>query len=213
MTERICPVCSNFCFERLKKGAIPYFKCTNCQMLYCDPLPQEDKVGGGNEIPRNKEQNHLRIERLDILFKDRQKSDVHVLDFGCGTGYLVNDLQQAGYRSTGYDAYSEKFNRLPPKDTFEAITCVEVIEHCSFPFPEIEVMYRSLKRYGVVMFETSFTNVADQEGIEFEDFEYLNTEVGHCTLFSHHALDLLMVGRGFKVGRHFNRHVRIYYKA
>lgn len=213
MTERICPVCSNISFPRLKKKNIQYWQCTNCSMLYCDPLDQEGMVGGGNEIPRNELQNHLRIERLDSLFKDKNKAEINVLDFGCGTGYLIKNLQKAGYNAVGYDAYSEEFSRLPQKDFFQAITCVEVIEHTSYPFQEIEVMYRSLKRYGVVMLETSFTDVAEQENIPLEEFEYINVDVGHSTLFSHHSMDLLFVGRGFKVGRHFNRHVRIYYKA
>jgi len=182
-------------------------------MLYCDPLDQDGLVGGGNEIPRNEQQNHLRIERLDMLFKGKNRADLNVLDFGCGHGMLVNDLSKAGYATEGYDAYNEDFSRLPGKNKFDAVTCVETLEHTSFPFPEIEVVYRSLKKYGIFYVETSFVDVAEQEGIELEDFEYINTEVGHCTIFSHHAMDLLMVGRGFKVGRHFNRHARIYYKA
>lgn len=181
-------------------------------MLYCDPLDQDNMIGGGNEIPRNEQQNHLRIERLDSIFKGRDKASISVLDFGCGHGYFINDLLWAAYNATGYDPYNPEFSRLPLKDHFDAITCVEVIEHTSYPFPEIEVMYRSLKRFGVVYFETSFIDVSEQESIPLEEFEYVNTAVGHSSIFSHHALDLLMVGRGFKVGRHWNRHTRLFHK-
>lgn len=213
MTERICPVCANICFYRLTKKVTKYFQCSNCAMVYSDPIDQENMVGGGAEVPRNEQQNHLRIERLNAIFKGKEKPLIEVLDFGCGHGMLVSDLRNEGYDAVGYDAYNPEFSKLPPNNYFDAITCIEVIEHCSYPFAEIEVMHRSLKKYGVVIFETSFTDVASQENISLEDFTYLEPSVGHSTLFSHHSLDLLMVGRGFKVGRHFNRHVRIYYKA
>lgn len=213
MSERICPVCANVCYERLKKENTPYYECINCKMLYSDPIDQDNMVGGGNEIPRNQLQNHLRIERLDGLFKGKDKSKINVLDFGCGTGYLVKDLNAAGYVATGFDPFNPEFSRLPPKDSFEATTCVECLEHWAYPYAEIEVIHRSLKKHGIVYFESSFVDVAAQENIELEDFEYIEPKVGHSSIFSFHAIDLLMLSRGFLVGRHWNRHTKLYYKA
>lgn len=182
-------------------------------MLYCDPLSQEGLVGGGNEIPRNEQQNHLRIERLDSMFKGKDKSKINILDFGSGHNLFVDDLVKHGYNAFGYDAYNEQYSRLPPNNFFDAITCVEVIEHTSYPFPEIEVMYRSLRKNGFIYFESSYVDVAEQEQIPLEDFEYISPQAGHSSIFSFHAIDLLMVGRRFKVGRHFNRHTKLYYKS
>src|ERR1700749_3137804 len=143
MTERICPVCANICFYRLTKKSTKYFQCSNCAMVYSDPLDQDNMVGGGNEIPRNELQNHLRLERLDIIFKGKDKGQINILDFGAGTGYLVKDLKNHGYNATGFDPYNPEFSKLPSNNYFDAITCIEVIEHCSYPFAEIEVMHRS----------------------------------------------------------------------
>ena len=62
------------------------------------------------------------------------------------------------------------------------------------------------------MVETSFVDIAAQEGIELEDFFYIEPSVGHSTIFSHHGLDLLMATKGLPPLQHFNRNVRLFYK-
>jgi len=166
----------------------------------------------GNEIARNQLENAIRIGRINEMFMGLAKSDVNVLDFGCGHGYLLKDLKDAGYNCDGYDAYNEEFSILPPKEKYQIVTAVEVIEHCSFPFAELEVIRRSLADFGIVMFETSFVDIAAEENIPLEEFFYIEPSVGHATIFSHHGLDVLMCRRGFKPLQHFNRNVRLYQK-
>lgn len=213
MNYKKCPVCENATFPRLIKQDITYYQCCNCKMLFSGPLDQEGKVGGGNEEVRNVEQNHIRVERVEGLFKERKHSEINVLDFGAGHGRLVKDLKDFGYNAFGYDAYNEEFIRLPQKEYFDAVTCVETIEHTDAPYIEIDVIRRALKVGGGLMLETSFVDVAFQEGIELENFFYIDPSVGHSSIFSHHALDVLMVKKGFHIGPHWNRHVRFYIKA
>lgn len=208
---KTCPVCANHSGFRLQKGKVDYYQCSNCQTLFSEPLENADMVGGGNEEQRNVEQNHLRIERINNLFR-RNPADIHVLDFGCGNFRLGNDLIAAGYNCDGYDCYNPLYDKLPTKDKYDVCTAIEVIEHTSFPFAEIDVIKRSLKKGGVVMIESSFINVAEQEHIELEDFFYIEPSVGHSTIFSHHGLDLLLALRGFKPFTHWNRHVRGFIK-
>lgn len=213
MSDKQCPVCGNAAFPRLVKQNVTYYQCCNCKMIYSNPLDQEGKVGGGNEEPRNREQNQIRIDRVGGLFKKREHSEINVLDFGAGHGLLVKDLQIDGFNAEGYDPYNPEFSRLPKKDYFDAITCVETIEHTDAPYIEIDVIKRALKVGGGLMIETSFVDVAFQDGIDLEDFFYIDPSVGHSTIFSHHALDVLMVKKGFHIGPHWNRHVRFYIKA
>lgn len=195
------------------KGGVPYYECTSCGTLFSDPLDNSNMVGGGNEIGRNKEQNHLRIERINAMCKGQEKGNIRILDFGCGHGMLMSDLISEGYDCSGYDAYNEEFCKLPEKGVFNIVTAIEVIEHTSFPFAELDVIHRSLAPNGVVMIETSFTNIAHMEGIEYEDFFYIDPSVGHSTIFSHHGLDVLMCLKGFRPISHWNRHVRAYQKS
>lgn len=208
----ICVICNNVALERLTKGVL-YYQCTNCKTVFSGPLEQDGMVGGGAEEERNTLQNPERIRRIEKLTKGTKKEEAFILDFGAGHGRLVNDLKDAGFINTfGYDPYNPEFSRLPEKDKFDVISCVECCEHWSAPYTEIQVIRRALKPGGVIMYETSFVEVAIEENISLENFFYLNAEVGHSTLFSFHGLDLLMALNGFVPMTHYNRHVRLYRK-
>jgi SAM-dependent methyltransferase len=208
-----CPICNNEAGLRLNKGGVEYFQCANCNTLFSDPLDNDNMVGGGNEEKRNTEQNYIRIGRVEEMTLGMRKEDVHILDFGCGHGYLVQDLREAGYINTvGYDPYNEEFCKLPEKNKFHIVIAIEVIEHTSANFVEVDVMYRSLLPNGLVYLETSFTDIAEEEGIPLEDFFYIEPSVGHSTIFSHHGLDLLFAIKRFVPTQHFNRNARLFKK-
>lgn len=211
MENKLCPVCGNVAPSRLEKRMVEYFQCSSCRTLFSNPLDNENMVGGGNEEQRNKEQNHERIGRIkDIITGD--KENVRILDFGAGHGLLAKDFNNAGFKCDPYDAYNPEFSRLPEKDTYHVVAMIEVIEHLSFPFSELDVVRRSLKWNGVVMIETSFVDIAQEEGISLEEFFYVEPGVGHSTIFSHHGLDVLMCLKGFMPLQHWNRNVRAYQK-
>ncbi len=209
--RKSCIVCNNLSYPILKKVAAQYYQCSSCETVFCDELDNSNMVGGGAEEQRNVVQNPERIERLDLLLGGKRKG-INVLDFGCGHGMLVDDLNKAGYAATGYDVYNSKFNKLPQKNFYHACTMVEVVEHLATKFIELDVICRSLLPGGILMVETSFVDVAKEENIELEDFFYITPEAGHSTIFSHHGLDVLMCLKGFKPFEHFNRHCRIYLK-
>jgi len=209
--EKICPICNNHAHWRLNKLGVDYHQCTNCKTLFSVAIDQDGMVGGGAEVERNEQQNDGRIERIKTIFGGKVEG-VKVLDFGCGNGLFVSDLNKAGYEATGYDGFNEKFGVLPTKDTFHICTMIEVAEHLSSPFIEYDCIYRSLLKGGVLMIETSFVNVAEQENIPLEDFHYVAPQAGHSTIYSWHGLDLLLSRKGFTTLDHINRHVRLYIK-
>ncbi len=182
------------------KNGTEYFQDDN-GIIFCEPLNQDQMVGGGCEQVRNTMQNHLRIEKVFIL-----KDNANVLDFGCGNGMLIKDLKDAGIKCTGYDKFNSKFKKLPKKETFDIVIMVEVIEHLNEPFVELDLIYKSLVKGGVVMIETSFS-----DWLTLED-SYIEPSVGHSTIFSHRGLTELMASKGFTEGGHFDRNVRIYKK-
>jgi 2-polyprenyl-3-methyl-5-hydroxy-6-metoxy-1,4-benzoquinol methylase len=211
MDDNVCKICNNKAKERLVKQKVRYYQCTNCQTLFCHPLDNSGMVGGGNEESRNQQQNQGRLDRIARMLGGHK--DIPVLDFGCGHGLLVQDLKDAEFIADGYDLYNDAFNKqLPPRNTYGVVTAVEVIEHTSYPFFEIDVIYRSLRRGGALYVETSFVDIAIQEKIPLEDFFYIDPSVGHSTIFSYHGMDVLMISKGFRIAQHFNRNVRIYHK-
>ena len=182
------------------KNGVEYFQDDN-GIIFCEPLNQDNMVGGGNEVPRNEQQNYLRLDRVLRL-----KDNANVLDFGCGNGLLINDLKAIGIKCSGYDKFNPTYKKLPKKETFDIVIMVEVIEHLNEPFKEIDLIYNSLVKGGSVMIETSFS-----DWLTLED-TYIEPSVGHSTIFSHRGLTELMVSKGFSEGSHFDRNVRIYTK-
>lgn len=210
---RICPICNNEAPLRLTKKSVEYYQCLSCKTLFSDTLDNDNKVGGMMEVERNTQQNHLRLSRIDEVSRGMRNEDVNILDFGCGNGMLIDYLKENGYPNVeGYDAYNERFQTLPKNNYYHVIKAVEVIEHTSKPYIEIDVMWRSLVEGGVVIIETSFVDVAEQEKIPLEEFFYIEPSVGHSTIFSHHGLDLIMALKGFIPMQHFDRNVRLFKK-
>lgn len=211
-----CPVCSNEPNVFFYKGVHLYSQCANCKTVFCEALDQDGLVGGEYEVERNQKENYLRIERVDEvrLKMDIPKEETRILDFGCGHGYLINDLKEAGFKHVdGFDTYNEEFRPLPKKDAYHIINCTECIEHTSAPFREIDVMYRSLVNYGCVIIETGFIDVCERDNIKLEEYFYIAPDAGHSTIFSHHGIDVLMCMKGFIPRQHVNLHVRIYQKV
>lgn len=208
-----CIICNNDSELLVTKGKTDYYQCNNCKTVFCSPLDNDNLVGGEFEQERNDKENVLRLSRIDEIVSGVNKDNVNILDFGCGHGLLIDYLKENGYKNTdGYDAYYEPYSKLPEKNKYHVVNATEVFEHLSPPFFELDVINRSLLLGGSVIVETSFTNVAEQEGIPIKDFFYLNPDAGHSILYSHHSLDLLMMFKGFIPQRHFNRHVRHYKK-
>jgi len=180
-------------------------------MLFSDDLSQEGLVGGQHEEGRAL-QNNIRLDRIETMTEGMKREDVRILDFGCGHGYLVKYLQNIGYNVTGYDAYNDEFIRLPERDKYHLCLMVEVVEHTSAPFVELDVIHRSLVNGGLFYLETGFIDIATEDKIELEDYLYVSPAAGHATIFSHHSLDYLMLLKGFQSKRHFDRNCRLYTK-
>lgn len=203
-----CPACNTHSHQRLNKQNVWYFQCPYCETLFSGALPNDNMVGGGMELERNIQQNGGRLSR----FLNLVQSDAKMLDFGCGSGMLVDFLKSKGYNSYGYDKFNPKYDVVKSYN-FDLISMVEVIEHLSSPFSELEHIHWLLNKDGILYIETSFIDVAREENIALEDFFYINPKVGHSTIFSHMGLDILMIKKGFLPLNHINRNTRIYKKA
>lgn len=211
--DKTCPICSNQAIFTFRKETSDYYQCTNCRMLFCDAIDQEGLVGGGAHEERNTLQNPLRIERIRQMTMGSRPEDVYILDAGCGFGRLINDLKESGFPNVdGWDAYNPEYSRLPEKDKYHVIICVEMIEHTVSNYPEIDVMYRALKKGGIIYMETGYLDASREDGVADIDNLYINPIAGHSTIWTHHAMDIAMTSRGFSVCRKMNRHCHLYKK-
>lgn len=185
------------------RDGITYFQHSNGS-LTCLPLDQSGMVGGSGEEVRNQEHNPTRLQRIKEFHPNPK-----VLDFGCGSGLFMDYLQMNGVVAVGYDKYgmARGTNAEFPDDMFDVVTMIEVIEHLSAPYDELEAILACLKPGGILMVETSFTDWMD-----LQTDPYINPAIGHTTIFSWKGLDDLMVEKGFEIGVHINNNVRVFKK-
>lgn len=209
-----CVACNNPEELLFVKSGVEYYQCTSCKTVFSGELDNSGKVGGweeGVEELRNKMENPIRIQRV-LDFAAGEKEAIHLLDFGCGKGMFVDDLHAAGISADGFDYYNPDFNNVTPEKWYNVVTMIEVIEHLTTPFPQLDHINSFMTRGGYIMIETSFVDVAIAEGIPLQDFHYIEPRAGHSTIFSHHGLDVLMCLHGFVPVKHINRNVRVYRK-
>jgi SAM-dependent methyltransferase len=187
----------------IKRNGITYTQHPN-GTLTCGPLDQSGMVGGSGEEQRNQEHNPTRLQRIKEFHPNPR-----VLDFGCGSGIFMDYLQMNGVVAVGYDKYgmARETNAKFPEEMFDVVTMIEVIEHLSAPYDELEAILGCLKPGGILMVETSFTDWMD-----LKTDPYIDPTLGHCTIFSHQGLDDLMKEKGFEVYEHINQNVRVYQK-
>lgn len=135
--------------------------------------------------------NPLRVEYFNHCMTSLgiEKEGFKILDIGCGGGYLSEEMAKMGYRVTGIDPSASsiaaarqhaaqsalsidyrigKAESLPFADaSFEAVTCVDVLEHVDDLSKTIAEIARVLKPGGLFMFDTINRTLMSWLGIIF----------------------------------------------
>ena len=126
-----------------------------------------------------------------------------LIDFGCGHGELLEDMANTGIQAFGYDKYNEDY-AIMPKVKVDCVSMIEVMEHLTSPFEELNVIVGALKPNGLLYIETSFADFLDMSS------DYIDPVKGHCTIFSYASMDFLMKQKGFVLDKIINRNTRVY---
>jgi 2-polyprenyl-3-methyl-5-hydroxy-6-metoxy-1,4-benzoquinol methylase len=142
-----------------------------------------------------------------------------VLDVGCGNGHLSGLLSDRGFQSYGVDpsetgiAVARRENPAVSftcldlsKDTynlrdFDAITCIEVIEHVYAPRLLLASIFRVLKPGGMLVLSTPYHGYAKNLAVMLSGrfdrhFDPLWDD-GHIKFFSEETLARVLRGTGF----------------
>ncbi len=124
-------------------------------------------------------ENRIRSPWIQQVIKEKVGDKAHILDIGCGAGFLSNDLARAGHMVTGIDisvssletakkydttksatyleanAYSLPFEQ----ESYDVVCALDVIEHVDDYTKLIQEGARVLKRGGLFFFHTFNKNL------------------------------------------------------
>jgi SAM-dependent methyltransferase len=205
-----CLICGGDTVLRFSKAYrgrdVPYFRCLACNHLTAGEIESNASAYG-----------EAYFEHLDVGWQDRNRRILQfirwigrlpgigfavgdsVLDFGCGVGRLVADLNRSGFNAYGFEPYGEP--PLLPERIFSrwsdarasvnrvsVVTCVEVLEHLRDPDTVLGDIAELLVPSGYVLLSTEMY----EEGVHDQDWYYLNPAAGHVSIFTERSLLCLL---------------------
>ena len=112
--SRNCPVCdsSNTTFF-VEKNGYPFSKCADCDLVYIDPAlppldlePLYNELGApevGERYPYDKIEHRRKRTKVRAFRLAKYIKGKTAIDVGCGGGYMVDAMQNAGATATGLD--------------------------------------------------------------------------------------------------------------
>ncbi len=128
------------------------------------------------------------------------KKEISVLDYGGGTGLLVERLKQAGFSdAVSYDPFYEEHGGRPER-RFNLIVCFEVVEHSPDPFAVFAEMFSFLDSgRGFVLFSTL---VAPPEIDQLKgSWWYIGPRNGHISIHTARSLSQVICRLGMTYGQ------------
>jgi len=124
-TIQTCAACGNtsispflICTDyTVSRETFPIMKCNSCSLLITSPRPENDALSkyyqSENYISHTGKANnlihflYLQIRKITLANKrellESLTEDKSLLDFGCGTGSLINYLHQYKWKVAGYE--------------------------------------------------------------------------------------------------------------
>lgn len=171
-----CPLCGRDGEGFHVESGWPLLRCPSCTFLYVSPRPDGPSL-------RRHYRDYLPTSEEEIAGWDRMMAGIHrrvvghlrarvgegrVLDVGCGFGFLLRDLGEAGFGVEGIDisptalGHCREVLRLPVREgtleevdledaSFDAVTALYIIEHVPDPLAFLREVRRVLRPGGLLL--------------------------------------------------------------
>ena len=165
----------------------------------------------------------LLLPKIEKNFLSKISNKSEILDAGCGTGYLTNWLGKKGYKTVGVDG-SEAGIKLAKKNQninsdfiysdldkledqfsnkFDAVFCLEVIEHSFSPRNLIDSLEKMTKKNGYIFLSTPYHGYLKNLVIallgKFDEHFTSLWDFGHIKFFSKKTLTKLINEKNLKI--------------
>ena len=125
-----------------------------------------------------------------------------VLDFGCGTGELLDALQDAGWATFGIDPSDKRafvrhreLTDIPGDGRFVLAIAHHVLEHVPSPLAILRALHKALQPGGVVVISVPRLDALPQH----HDFRYCINDRAHTISYTGAAMATLLAMAGFTV--------------
>lgn len=179
-TSRICTICDlkvenvDMCERASVRSNIRRFidesfmvwRCPDCQSIHA-----RDEVDLSHyyahypfhKITNNPLVRYFYNKMIRRLKRAGLKRHHRLIDYGCGSGLLVDHLKSKGYPNVvGFDAFSERFNdETVLKDSYDFVFSQDVIEHVPDPWELLHTFQTLVKPAGVIAIGTPNASAID----------------------------------------------------
>jgi SAM-dependent methyltransferase len=180
-----CPLCLENNLEHYHQDKFrDYWQCLFCHLVFVKPeqyLSVDEEKSIYDKHQNNPDDLGYRkfLNKLLIPLTQNLKNAAQGLDFGSGPGATISVmLEEEGFHVSDYDLfYANKPELLT--QTYDFITCTEVIEHLHNPHQELSLLTRLLKQNG--HFGIMTKRVLDKN--KFSTWHYKN-DLTHVCFYS-----------------------------
>jgi hypothetical protein len=186
--------------------AVWYHRCLTCGFLFtdlCDSwtsaqfaerIYNEDYVMVDPEYVAKRPANNAKVLRQ--LF-DAEKALIKLLDYGGGNGDTARDLRLTGFACDSWDPFGAAPREPPLAQSYDVVTCFEVIEHAHDPLGTVEDVMRLVRADGIVIFSTMVQPELTPPGSL--DWWYIAPRNGHVAIHTEDSLRRLWRKVGMSV--------------
>lgn len=225
LSQTDCNLSSDYCShhsyeEYYDEGETDFKRCCTCDLVFRHPFPTKDElekiyrelyleknIDDGNT---NQESNPYAIDSYaDYLVNHVIRPSQRVLDFGAGSGALVEALRKRGVDCDGVETSSgardfssrrrgisllANVSEISGK-SYDVVLMIEVIEHLQEPWEELASIRKLLASGGKL-----FVTTPDREGLRArmeKGFWREATKKFHLILFNRPSLESVLRHCGF----------------
>jgi ubiquinone/menaquinone biosynthesis C-methylase UbiE len=196
----ICPLCLETVIEHYyHDNRRDYWQCIHCHLVFVKP---QDFLSPFDEKAIYDKHKNLSddigyqtfLNKLLIPLSQKIKPPAFGLDFGSGPGPTVSKMmKKKGYKMVDFDIYYAN-NPVLLKQSFDFITCTEVIEHLYYPHQELTKLHEILKING-------FLGIMTKRLINHEKFMtwHYKNDPTHVCFYSDSTFEYIANNWGFKI--------------
>ncbi len=226
-----CPLCtgdtSKLLFQSyaFNNTSFSLAKCTNCQCIHLDPLPDDETLNiayseqyygeGDSKFIKPIEKFigfflQQRARLIDTLLKSKGR----VLDMGCGNGKFLHYLSKMGdYELHGIERpgnsaerakkmldlhiHEGEIDNVNINGKFHAITLFHVFEHLTKPTVTLDKIDKLLQSGGYLVI--TVPNISSTQSLLFKGFWFHLDIPRHIFFFEPKAFSGIMSKRGYKL--------------